>query len=66
VVRDAQTHRDVLLELRAAIGELRLVPVGLTSSPLKGPAGNREFLMELRRRGAPFDDARLEAVLGEE
>jgi 23S rRNA (cytidine1920-2'-O)/16S rRNA (cytidine1409-2'-O)-methyltransferase len=65
VVRDPATHRDVVRELRSAMGALGLVPVGLTSSPLKGPAGNREFLIELRRRGEPFDDARLEAVLGE-
>ncbi|HMF28823.1 MAG TPA: TlyA family RNA methyltransferase [Candidatus Cybelea sp.] len=66
VVRDPATHRDVLRELRAALEALGLVPVGLTASPLTGPAGNREFLMVLRRRGEPFDDARLEAVLGEE
>jgi 23S rRNA (cytidine1920-2'-O)/16S rRNA (cytidine1409-2'-O)-methyltransferase len=65
VVRDPATHREVLLELRAALGDLGLVPVGLTASPLIGPAGNREFLLELRRHGEPFDDARLEAVLGE-
>ncbi len=66
VVRDPATHRDVLRELRAALSALGLTPVGLAASPLTGPAGNREFLMELRRRGEPFDDARLEAVLGEE
>lgn len=66
VVRDPGTHRDVLRELRAAFGGLDLVPVGLTASPLVGPAGNREFLMELRRSGEAFDDARLEAVVGEE
>ncbi|HLX26071.1 MAG TPA: TlyA family RNA methyltransferase [Candidatus Cybelea sp.] len=65
VVRDPETHRQVLCELRAAVRALGLVPVGLTASPLVGPAGNREFLMELRRRGEPFDDARLEAVVGE-
>ncbi|MBV9333072.1 MAG: TlyA family RNA methyltransferase [Candidatus Eremiobacteraeota bacterium] len=65
VVRDPATHRDVLRELRAALSSLGLVPVGLIASPLRGPAGNREFLFELRRRGEPFDDERLEAVLGE-
>jgi 23S rRNA (cytidine1920-2'-O)/16S rRNA (cytidine1409-2'-O)-methyltransferase len=65
VVRDVATHRAVLRELRAAIGALRLVPVALTASPLLGPAGNREFWMQLRRGGPPFADARLEAVLGE-
>lgn len=66
VVRDSATHRDVLRELRAAAGALGLIPVALTSSPLRGPAGNREFFMELRRAGNPFEDARLEAVLSEE
>jgi 23S rRNA (cytidine1920-2'-O)/16S rRNA (cytidine1409-2'-O)-methyltransferase len=65
VVRDRATHRDVLRELRAAAASIGLASVSLTASPLLGPAGNREFLMELRRGGAPFDDARLEAVLDE-
>jgi 23S rRNA (cytidine1920-2'-O)/16S rRNA (cytidine1409-2'-O)-methyltransferase len=65
VVRDRETHRAVLHTLRQAVAALGLVPVGLTFSPLLGPAGNREFLMELRRAGEAFDDARLEAVLGE-
>jgi 23S rRNA (cytidine1920-2'-O)/16S rRNA (cytidine1409-2'-O)-methyltransferase len=66
VVRDRATHRDVLRSLRAAVVPLGLVPVALAASPLIGPAGNREFLAELRHRGEPFDDARLEAVLDEE
>jgi 23S rRNA (cytidine1920-2'-O)/16S rRNA (cytidine1409-2'-O)-methyltransferase len=66
VVRDPAVHRDVLRALRASAIELGLVPVALAASPLLGPAGNREFLMELRRSGEPFDDARLERALGEE
>ena len=65
VVRDPATHRDVLRSLRAAVMPLDLVAVALAPSPLLGPAGNREFFIELRREGEPFDDARLEAVLGE-
>jgi len=65
VVRDSATHRDVLRSLREAVAAIGLVPVALVASPLRGPAGNREFFVELRREGAPFDDARLEAVLGE-
>lgn len=65
VVRDPQTHREVLRALRDAVGALALVPVSLTASPLLGPAGNREFFAELRRAGEPFDDARLENVIGE-
>jgi 23S rRNA (cytidine1920-2'-O)/16S rRNA (cytidine1409-2'-O)-methyltransferase len=66
VVREAAVHRSILLELREGIGALGLAPTALTASPLRGPAGNREFFMELRREGTPFDDARLGAVLGEE
>ncbi len=65
VVRDPATHRAVLSELRAAARPLGLVPVSLTASPLLGPAGNREFLIELRRTGNAFDDARIEAVVAE-
>jgi 23S rRNA (cytidine1920-2'-O)/16S rRNA (cytidine1409-2'-O)-methyltransferase len=67
VVRDRSTHAAVLREVRAAALALGLRPAGLTASPLLGPAGNREFLIELRRGpGTPFDDARIEAVLDEE
>lgn len=65
VVRDPETHRSVLRTSREAVGALGLVPVALAASPLLGPAGNREFFMELRRDGEAFDDARLQAVLGE-
>jgi 23S rRNA (cytidine1920-2'-O)/16S rRNA (cytidine1409-2'-O)-methyltransferase len=65
VVRDAATHRAILREVREAATAIGLVPVELAESPLRGPAGNREFLMELRREGEPFDDARLDEVVGE-
>ena len=66
VVRDRDTHRAVLRELRAAVAGLGLVPSALESSPLRGPAGNREFLMRLTRAGSPVDDARIEEVLAED
>lgn len=65
VVRDAQTHRDVIVELRESALKLGLVPVAMTASPLLGPAGNREFFLELRREGTPVEDARIDAVLAE-
>jgi 23S rRNA (cytidine1920-2'-O)/16S rRNA (cytidine1409-2'-O)-methyltransferase len=66
VVRDPAVHREVLQETVAGVRALGLVPIALAGSPLLGPAGNREFLMELRRSGDSFDDARIEAVLAEE
>ena len=66
VVRSAQTHRDVLRSIREAAAKLGLTATALVASPLRGPAGNREFFMELRRRGATVEDARIEEVLAED
>lgn len=66
VVRDRETHRSVLREIRDAASAFGLVPAALVASPLLGPAGNREFLMLLTRSGTPIADARIEAVLDEE
>lgn len=66
VVRDPQVHRAVLHEVRDAAAGLGLAGVSLVASPLLGPAGNREFLMEFRREGTVVDDARIDRVVGEE
>ncbi|HVA29481.1 MAG TPA: TlyA family RNA methyltransferase [Candidatus Baltobacteraceae bacterium] len=65
VVRDAAVHRAVLAEVRDAATALDLATVALVASPLLGPAGNREFLIELRRGGSAIDDERIAAVVGE-
>ncbi len=65
VVRDPQVHRAVVREVRDAAGALGLIAVALIASPLVGPAGNREFLIELRRDGEPIDDERIDRVVGE-
>jgi 23S rRNA (cytidine1920-2'-O)/16S rRNA (cytidine1409-2'-O)-methyltransferase len=44
VVRDPAVHRSVLESVTAAMAELGLGLRGLMVSPLKGPAGNIEFL----------------------
>jgi 23S rRNA (cytidine1920-2'-O)/16S rRNA (cytidine1409-2'-O)-methyltransferase len=66
VVRDPGVHRAVLHEVVAASRELGLVATALVPSPLLGPAGNREFLLELRCEGDPLPDARIEDALVEE
>ncbi|MCK4831830.1 MAG: TlyA family rRNA (cytidine-2'-O)-methyltransferase, partial [Anaerolineales bacterium] len=48
VVRDPAVHRAVLENLLGWATEHRLGPRGLLLSPLKGPAGNIEFLVWLR------------------
>jgi 23S rRNA (cytidine1920-2'-O)/16S rRNA (cytidine1409-2'-O)-methyltransferase len=51
VVRDSAVHREVLQTVLSAARENGLIPLGLTVSPLRGPAGNVEFLAWLRRGG---------------
>jgi 23S rRNA (cytidine1920-2'-O)/16S rRNA (cytidine1409-2'-O)-methyltransferase len=47
VVRDPATHRRVLGDATAAAGRSGFAVRGLTVSPLRGPAGNVEFLAHL-------------------
>jgi 23S rRNA (cytidine1920-2'-O)/16S rRNA (cytidine1409-2'-O)-methyltransferase len=65
VVRDASVHGAVIGEVRDAAAVLGLHAVALVASPLLGPAGNREFLIDLRRDGTAIDDERIAAVVGE-
>lgn len=65
VVRDPEVHRAVLRETRDAAAAFGLSAVRLIASPLLGPAGNREFLMEFRSSGEAVDDARIGEIVGE-
>lgn len=47
VVRDAALHRAVLERLAQTAAELSLCVAGMAPSPLRGPMGNREFLVHL-------------------
>ena len=47
VVRDPQTHKEVLDNFVELANELELKILGLTFSPVKGPEGNIEFLGHL-------------------
>jgi 23S rRNA (cytidine1920-2'-O)/16S rRNA (cytidine1409-2'-O)-methyltransferase len=47
VVRDSRTHRRVMENFFATATEHGLGIIGLTASPLRGPAGNVEFLAAL-------------------
>lgn len=51
VVRDPIVHRQVLERVMNWAIEHGLRIGGCTASPLRGPAGNREFLLLLRRTG---------------
>ena len=47
VVREPETHREVLDNFVALANELEFKILGLTFSPVKGPEGNIEFLAHL-------------------
>lgn len=66
VVRDPAVHRAVLREVRDAVASFGLAAADLVASPLLGPAGNREFLMRLRRgAGEAVSDAKIDALVDE-
>jgi 23S rRNA (cytidine1920-2'-O)/16S rRNA (cytidine1409-2'-O)-methyltransferase len=58
VVRDADTHRRVLRDILAFAHSLGLSVHGLIVSPLKGPAGNIEFLdwWDRNPESSPIDE----------
>lgn len=57
VVRDPAIHRQVLRGLWGWAVEAGLMPCGLTPSPIRGPAGNVEFLLWLENRPAAAPEA---------
>ena len=62
VVRDPARWRSALEGVTSAAAGLGLGLVGATASRTRGPAGNREFFIHLRR-GAPADEAALDAAV---
>ncbi len=55
VVRDPKVHRRVLHDLLQFATTINLPSHGLIPSPIKGPAGNREFLAWLGSTGPTID-----------
>ena len=63
IVKDPAIHRQVLADLLDwAPGGAGLSPAGLLRSPIRGAAGNVEFLVWLRPDTAPGFDAAAEIV----
>jgi 23S rRNA (cytidine1920-2'-O)/16S rRNA (cytidine1409-2'-O)-methyltransferase len=48
VIKDESVHERVLEETLSSAQALGFYPVGLIPSPIKGPKGNIEFLVDLR------------------
>ena len=65
VVREAADRVDAVRKVASAAGELCLGVLGVTASPLPGPAGNVEYFLWLRRDAPPLDDGQLERAIKE-
>lgn len=66
VITDKALHETLLLELRDFISaETSLFLVGATTSPIRGPKGNMEFLFHLRREGKALGPSRLRELVAE-
>ena len=65
VVRDAAVHRDVLRTVLDAAGASGLVAVGVSPSPILGPAGNVEFLAHLIPGGGTMPQEPIEAAVAQ-
>ena len=50
VVKDPAVHREVIRKVLAELEKSGLHPYGLTFSPVKGPEGNIEYLLYLKKR----------------
>ena len=65
VVREAETHREVILQAAEYAVQNGFSVSGLEYSPIKGPEGNIEFLMFVEKSDepAPLDPALADAVV---
>lgn len=55
VVRDPSVHQEVLTQCITAAAAVNLVCVDISYSPIKGPQGNIEYFIHLKKRGEPID-----------
>ena len=56
VVKDPSIHKEVIEKVLAVARELNFVIAGLDFSPIKGPEGNIEYLLYLRKTGKDIVD----------
>jgi len=65
VVRDSADRADAVHTVARAASGLGLGVLGVTASPLPGPAGNVEYFLWLRQGAPPLDDSQLERAIKE-
>jgi len=65
VVREAADRSAAVRRVISAADQLGLGVLGVTASPLPGPAGNVEYFVWLRRGAPPLDERQLERAIKE-
>ncbi len=67
VVRDPDVHKEVIRNVLQEAVALGFTPLGLNSSPIKGPEGNIEFLLFLQKGegSCQVTEADIQAVVAE-
>lgn len=63
VVREKNTHKKVILDVIEYAKSINLYPNQLTYSPIKGPAGNIEYLVQLVNHQTDFDLALIDTIV---
>ena len=63
VVREKSTHKKVIEDVIDFAKNIGLYPKQLTFSPIKGPAGNIEYLVQLVNEATDFDMSLIENVV---
>lgn len=66
VVREAKTHREVLEQAICYAVENGFSVLGLDHSPIKGPEGNIEFLMYVKKEGGTRPETEMIAAVVEQ
>ena len=65
VVREKSTHIKVITDVIEYARNIGLYPHKLTFSPIKGPAGNIEYLVQLVNHAADFDENLINKIVDE-
>ena len=65
IVRDVNTHYEVIKNILEFSNSIGLIPKSLTYSPVTGATGNIEFLIHLVNKGESFEEDLIKAVIKE-
>ncbi len=65
VVRDIAIHREVVLSVCEFVSLEGFVPIALDYSPVKGPKGNIEYLLRIRKDGIALSSDEINTIVND-